>query len=187
MPLSPSRTLAPRTSQRPCVARTSWWPPWAEPRWSREGMYRACVTSQWGDFYVYFVCFSLWLISFRHHVFCNLRVPNGEGRSPMCKNDLQLNYLQLKSYVILRCSWLKPGAVVIDVGINSVDDPTSKKGKADCFWLLVFFFPKYRFVQRSYHSLYHIWFFLPFQGTSWWATVTSTNAKKWLPSSHRYG
>lgn len=26
-------------------------------------------------------------------------------------------------------SWLKPGAVVIDVGINSVDDPTSKKGK----------------------------------------------------------
>ena len=26
------------------------------------------------------------------------------------------------------CSWIKPGAVVIDVGINSVDDPTSKKG-----------------------------------------------------------
>jgi 5,10-methylene-tetrahydrofolate dehydrogenase/methenyl tetrahydrofolate cyclohydrolase len=25
-------------------------------------------------------------------------------------------------------SWLKPGAVVIDVGINSVNDPTAKKG-----------------------------------------------------------
>ena len=25
-------------------------------------------------------------------------------------------------------SWLKPGAVVIDVGINSVDDATTKKG-----------------------------------------------------------
>ena len=24
--------------------------------------------------------------------------------------------------------WIKPGAVVIDVGINAVDDPTSKKG-----------------------------------------------------------
>jgi 5,10-methylene-tetrahydrofolate dehydrogenase/methenyl tetrahydrofolate cyclohydrolase len=24
--------------------------------------------------------------------------------------------------------WIKPGAIVIDVGINSVDDPTSKKG-----------------------------------------------------------
>lgn len=24
--------------------------------------------------------------------------------------------------------WLKPGAVVIDVGINPVDDPTAKRG-----------------------------------------------------------
>lgn len=24
--------------------------------------------------------------------------------------------------------WIKPGAVVIDVGINAVDDPTTKKG-----------------------------------------------------------
>jgi len=31
-------------------------------------------------------------------------------------------------------SWLKPGAVVIDVGINSVDDPTSKKGETLYFW-----------------------------------------------------
>lgn len=29
---------------------------------------------------------------------------------------------------MVRGSWLKPGAVVIDVGINSVDDATSKKG-----------------------------------------------------------
>lgn len=29
---------------------------------------------------------------------------------------------------MVKGSWLKPGAVVIDVGINSVDDPTSKKG-----------------------------------------------------------
>lgn len=26
--------------------------------------------------------------------------------------------------------WIKPGAIVIDVGINSVDDPSSKKGYA---------------------------------------------------------
>ena len=29
---------------------------------------------------------------------------------------------------MVRGSWLKPGCVVIDVGINAVDDPTSKKG-----------------------------------------------------------
>lgn len=29
---------------------------------------------------------------------------------------------------MVKGSWIKPGAVVIDVGINSVDDPTSKKG-----------------------------------------------------------
>jgi len=28
----------------------------------------------------------------------------------------------------VRGSWLKPGVVVIDVGINSVDDPTKKRG-----------------------------------------------------------
>eukprot|EP01024_Parvocaulis_polyphysoides_P042335 TRINITY_DN38734_c0_g1_i1.p1 TRINITY_DN38734_c0_g1~~TRINITY_DN38734_c0_g1_i1.p1 ORF type:complete len:335 (-),score=56.46 TRINITY_DN38734_c0_g1_i1:303-1184(-) len=29
---------------------------------------------------------------------------------------------------MVRGDWIKPGAVVIDVGINAVDDPTSKKG-----------------------------------------------------------
>ena len=29
---------------------------------------------------------------------------------------------------LVRGSWLKPGCVVVDVGINAVDDPTSKKG-----------------------------------------------------------
>lgn len=29
---------------------------------------------------------------------------------------------------MVKGSWIKPGAVVIDVGINSVDDPTAKKG-----------------------------------------------------------
>lgn len=29
---------------------------------------------------------------------------------------------------MVRGSWIKPGAVVIDVGINSVDDPTDKRG-----------------------------------------------------------
>ena len=30
---------------------------------------------------------------------------------------------------LVKGSWLKPGAVVIDVGINSKDDPTKKAGK----------------------------------------------------------
>lgn len=29
---------------------------------------------------------------------------------------------------MVQADWIKPGAAVIDVGINSVDDPTSKKG-----------------------------------------------------------
>jgi 5,10-methylene-tetrahydrofolate dehydrogenase/methenyl tetrahydrofolate cyclohydrolase len=29
---------------------------------------------------------------------------------------------------MVRGDWIKPGAVVIDVGTNAVDDPTSKKG-----------------------------------------------------------
>ena len=29
---------------------------------------------------------------------------------------------------LVKGDWLKPGAVVIDVGVNSVDDPSSKKG-----------------------------------------------------------
>lgn len=29
---------------------------------------------------------------------------------------------------IVKGSWIKPGAVVIDVGINSVDDPSDKRG-----------------------------------------------------------
>jgi 5,10-methylene-tetrahydrofolate dehydrogenase/methenyl tetrahydrofolate cyclohydrolase len=29
---------------------------------------------------------------------------------------------------MVRGDWIKPGAVVIDVGINRVDDPTAKKG-----------------------------------------------------------
>ena len=29
---------------------------------------------------------------------------------------------------MVRGSWLKPGCVIVDVGINAVDDPTSKKG-----------------------------------------------------------
>jgi 5,10-methylene-tetrahydrofolate dehydrogenase/methenyl tetrahydrofolate cyclohydrolase len=29
---------------------------------------------------------------------------------------------------MVRGSWLKPGAVVIDVGVNSVDDPSDKRG-----------------------------------------------------------
>ena len=31
---------------------------------------------------------------------------------------------------MVKGSWLKPGAVVVDVGINHVDDPSEKKGKA---------------------------------------------------------
>lgn len=30
----------------------------------------------------------------------------------------------------MKKEWIKPGAVVIDVGINSVDDPSKKTGKA---------------------------------------------------------
>ena len=29
---------------------------------------------------------------------------------------------------MVKGSWIKPGAVVIDVGINSVDDPSDKRG-----------------------------------------------------------
>lgn len=29
---------------------------------------------------------------------------------------------------MVKADWIKPGAAVIDVGINSVDDPTLKKG-----------------------------------------------------------
>ena len=29
---------------------------------------------------------------------------------------------------MVRGDWVKPGAVVIDVGVNAVDDPTKKKG-----------------------------------------------------------
>ena len=29
---------------------------------------------------------------------------------------------------MVKADWIKPGAVVIDVGINSLDDPTTKKG-----------------------------------------------------------
>lgn len=29
---------------------------------------------------------------------------------------------------MVKGDWIKPGAVVIDVGINSVDDPSTKKG-----------------------------------------------------------
>ena len=29
---------------------------------------------------------------------------------------------------LVKGSWLKPGAVIIDVGINSKDDPTKKAG-----------------------------------------------------------
>jgi methylenetetrahydrofolate dehydrogenase (NADP+)/methenyltetrahydrofolate cyclohydrolase/formyltetrahydrofolate synthetase len=32
---------------------------------------------------------------------------------------------------LVKGSWLKPGAVVIDVGINSVDDATKKAGKCE--------------------------------------------------------
>lgn len=33
---------------------------------------------------------------------------------------------------MVKADWIKPGAAVIDVGINSVDDPTSKKGYGIC-------------------------------------------------------
>jgi 5,10-methylene-tetrahydrofolate dehydrogenase/methenyl tetrahydrofolate cyclohydrolase len=29
---------------------------------------------------------------------------------------------------MVRADWIKPGAVVIDVGVNRVDDPTRKRG-----------------------------------------------------------
>ena len=29
---------------------------------------------------------------------------------------------------MVKADWIKPGAAVIDVGINSLDDPTTKKG-----------------------------------------------------------
>ena len=29
---------------------------------------------------------------------------------------------------MVKGDWIKPGAVIIDVGINSVDDPTKKRG-----------------------------------------------------------
>jgi 5,10-methylene-tetrahydrofolate dehydrogenase/methenyl tetrahydrofolate cyclohydrolase len=29
---------------------------------------------------------------------------------------------------MVKGSWLKPGAVVVDVGINAVDDPAAKRG-----------------------------------------------------------
>jgi 5,10-methylene-tetrahydrofolate dehydrogenase/methenyl tetrahydrofolate cyclohydrolase len=39
-------------------------------------------------------------------------------------------------------SWLKPGAVVIDVGINSVEDTTTKKGTRlyPSLFLLIFLY-----------------------------------------------
>lgn len=33
---------------------------------------------------------------------------------------------------LVKGDWIKPGAVVIDVGINSVDDPTDKRGIPQC-------------------------------------------------------
>lgn len=51
---------------------------------------------------------------------------------------LVFRWLQVKEADIVVCAagraemvkadWIKPGAAVIDVGINSLDDPTSKKG-----------------------------------------------------------
>ena len=40
--------------------------------------------------------------------------------------DIVVAALGMPEYV--RGDWLKPGAVVIDVGINSIDDPTSQRG-----------------------------------------------------------
>lgn len=37
---------------------------------------------------------------------------------------------------MVKGDWIKPGAAVIDVGINSVDDPTSKKGWVSYFYHL---------------------------------------------------
>lgn len=45
---------------------------------------------------------------------------------------------------MVKADWIKPGAAVIDVGINSLDDPTSKKG-----WVLILFSTA-KIVRHSY-------------------------------------
>ena len=44
---------------------------------------------------------------------------------------------------LVKGSWLKPGAVVIDVGINSKDDPTKKAGKYLYIRYILFTLPYY--------------------------------------------
>jgi len=56
----------------------------------------------------------------------------------------------------LYVSWLKPGAVVIDVGINSVDDPTSKKGKTLYFWSFFSLCSYFPFVLTSYFLMFTV-------------------------------
>ena len=37
--------------------------------------------------------------------------------------------MKIKTLIIIQGSWIKPGAVVIDCGINSIPDPTKKSGQ----------------------------------------------------------
>jgi 5,10-methylene-tetrahydrofolate dehydrogenase/methenyl tetrahydrofolate cyclohydrolase len=46
---------------------------------------------------------------------------------------------------MVRGSWIKPGAVVIDVGINSVDDASDKRG----YFLLHYFFRVYNKLHKN--------------------------------------
>ncbi|KAJ8610353.1 hypothetical protein CTAYLR_003884 [Chrysophaeum taylorii] len=55
---------------------------------------------------------------------CHSRTPNVEGHVKQA--DILVAAIGKPHYV--QAGWIKPGAVVVDVGINSVDDPTAKRG-----------------------------------------------------------
>lgn len=66
-------------------------------------------------------------------VVCRAKTVHTSTTCPTCSICV-LHYTECELFILTylhycQCSWLKPGAVVIDVGINSVDDPSSKKGK----------------------------------------------------------
>jgi 5,10-methylene-tetrahydrofolate dehydrogenase/methenyl tetrahydrofolate cyclohydrolase len=46
----------------------------------------------------------------------------------LMRTDADIIIAALGKAEFMTGDWIKPGAAVIDVGINAVDDPTSKKG-----------------------------------------------------------
>ena len=50
----------------------------------------------------------------------------------------------------IRGSWIKPGAVVIDCGINAIDDSTKKAGTNIIFTILLIYYIHSFFLSQSF-------------------------------------